>query len=212
MKPFKQFFEQNERPRTIAVYAGRFHPFHIGHAEVYNQLVKRFGSDNVFITTSGKVDPPKSPFTFADKTVMMQAAGIPKDHIVEEVSPYMPKNLVAKLNLNPDRDFIVFGIGRKDMAEDPRFSFKPLKSGAPSYFQPYGNGNFQPISKHGYIFPVEDVNFKINGESMKGATQIRSKYVASNDKERMNMLKTLYPNASEMTLHTIKNIFDTKLK
>ena len=212
MKTFKQFFEKTGRPRTIAVYAGRFHPFHIGHAGVYDQLAKRFGPDNVFITTSGKVEPPKSPFTFADKVVMMQAAGIPKDHIVEEVSPYMPKNLAAKLDLNADRDFIVFGIGRKDMAEDPRFSFKPLKSGAPSYFQPYDSGNYQPLGKHGYIFPVDDINFKVNGESMKGATQIRAKYITSNDRERIEILKTLYPSADKMVLHTIKNIFDTKLK
>lgn len=212
MKTFQQFFIEQNRPRTVAVYAGRFHPFHIGHAGVYNQLAERFGPENVYITTSGKVEPPKSPFSFKDKTVMMEAAGIPKDHIVEEVSPYMPKNLATKLNLDPNKDFIVFGIGRKDMAEDPRFSFKPLKSGAPSYFQPYDKQDFQPLGKHGYIFPVNDINFKVNGESMKGATQIRAKYIDTNDKGRIEILKTLYPNASEMTINGIKNIFDSKLK
>jgi hypothetical protein len=212
MKSFKLFFEQDQRPRTIAVYAGRFHPFHIGHAGVFKQLVDRFGSENVYITTSGKVDPPKSPFTFQDKTVMMKAAGIPEDHIIEEVSPYMPKNLANQLNLDPNRDFIVFGIGRKDMAEDPRFSFKPLKSGAPSYFQPYDSKNYEPLGKHGYIFPVNDINFKVNGESMKGATQIRAKYIQSTDNERKNILKTLYPDANDMVISVIKNIFDSKLK
>jgi hypothetical protein len=27
---------------------------------------------------------------------MMKAAGIPEDHIVEETSPYMPKNLITR--------------------------------------------------------------------------------------------------------------------
>lgn len=212
MKPFKLFFEQTTRPRTVAVYAGRFHPFHIGHAGVYKQLVERFGADNVFITTSGKVEPPNSPFTFQDKSLMMKAAGIPADHIVEEASPYMPKNLAAKLNLDQNRDFIVFGIGRKDMAEDPRFSFKPLKSGMPSYFQPYEKGDFKPLGQHGYIFPVNDINFKVNGESMKGATQIRKQYKESDDKGRVEILKTLYPDVGESGVQVIKNIFDDKIK
>jgi hypothetical protein len=212
MKSFKQFFTEQSAPRTVAVYAGRFHPFHIGHAGVFDQLARRFGPENVYITTSGKVDPPNSPFTFQDKKLMMKAAGIPEDHIVEEASPYMPKNLTAKLSLDPERDYIVFGIGRKDMAEDPRFSFKPLKSGAPSYFQPYEKQNFQPLGKHGYIFPVEDINFKVNGESMKGATQIRKKYKESTENERVNILKTLYPNSSDSTIQIIKNVFDSKLK
>lgn len=212
MKTFQQFFIEQNRPRTVAVYAGRFHPFHIGHAGVYKQLAERFGPENVFITTSGKVDPPNSPFTFQDKSLMMKAAGIPADHIVEEVSPYMPKNLATKLNLDPERDYIVFGIGRKDMAEDPRFSFKPLKSGAPSYFQPYDKQDFKPLGKHGYIFPVDDINFKIDGISMKGATQIRQKYKTSNDGERVNILKTLYPDVSDTGLNIIKNIFDEKIK
>jgi nicotinamide mononucleotide adenylyltransferase len=64
MKSFKQFFTEQNAPKTIAVYAGRFHPFHIGHAGVYKELANRFGAQNTFITTSGKVDPPNSPFRF----------------------------------------------------------------------------------------------------------------------------------------------------
>lgn len=212
MNSFRLFFEQNSRPRTIAVYAGRFHPFHIGHAGVFKELSRRFGPENTYIATSGKVEPEKSPFTFSDKVAMMQAAGIPADHIVEEVSPYMPKNLVERLGLDQNKDFIVFGIGEKDMAEDPRFSFKPLKSGAKSYFQPYVSGDYQPLGKHGYIYPVKDINFKVGGQSMKGATQIRKKYKESDNNERMDIIKTLYPDADERVLHLVKNIFDHKLK
>lgn len=212
MKTFRLFFEQNSGPRTIAVYAGRFHPFHIGHAGVFKELSERFGPENTYITTGGKVEPEKKPFSFSEKVAMMQAAGIPVDHIVEEISPYNPKNLEKKLGLDKNKDFFVFGIGEKDMAEDPRFNFKPLKSGAKSYFQPYVGGDYQPLGKHGYVYPVKDIIFKIGDKKMKGATDIRDMYKESNNNKRMGIIKTLYPNANERVLQSIKNIFDHKLK
>lgn len=212
MKTFQQFFIEQNRPRTVAVYAGRFHPFHIGHAGVYKQLAERFGPENVYITTSGKVVPEKSPFTFSEKVAMMQAAGIPEDRIVQEISPYEPNNLKKMLGVDKYRDFIVFGVGEKDMAEDPRFEFKPKKSGDPSYFQPFYSDNHQPLDKHGYIYPVKDIIFKIGGKTMKGATEIRNMYKESNNNKRMGIIKTLYPNANDRVLQSIKNIFDHKLK
>ena len=55
--------------KTIAVYPGRFQPFHKGHAQVYKWLKSKFG--NATIATSNKVEAPKSPFTFTEKKKMM---------------------------------------------------------------------------------------------------------------------------------------------
>ena len=74
----------------VVVYPGRFHPFHKGHASVYNSLVKQFGAGNVYIATSDKVDPPKSPFTFDEKVQMMIHAGVPANAIVKTAQPYRP--------------------------------------------------------------------------------------------------------------------------
>jgi cytidyltransferase-like protein len=206
--------------RVIAVYAGRFHPFHHGHAEVFRELASKFGINNTYITTSGKVEPEKSPFTFAEKVVMMRAAGVPAKNIVEETVPYAPAILPSKLGLDPDTDSMVFGVGQKDMAEDPRFAFKPLKDGSPSYFQPYAGKNLQPFSNaknadgtragHGYVIPVKDVQFSIAGQTINSASQIRNLYKAADDEGREAMLNELYP-AGGALIAKIKRIFDAKL-
>ena len=208
------------KPRIIAVYGGRFHPFHHGHAEVFRELASNFGIENTYITTSGKVEPNKSPFTFDDKVKMMTAAGVPAGHVVEELVPYAPVNLPHKLGLDPSRDIMVFGVGDKDMREDPRFSFKPLKDGTPGYFQPYTGKNMLPFSNaknpngtragHGYIYPVSDVEFTIAGKLINSASQIRELYRNADVEGRMNILSELYPNGGA-GLKTMKRIFDGKL-
>lgn len=208
------------KPRTIAIYAGRFHPFHHGHAEVFRELAGKFGIANTYITTSGKVEPNKSPFSFEDKVQMMAAAGVPAGHVIEETVPYAPQNLPAKLGLDPNRDIMVFGVGQKDMAEDPRFAFAPLKDGTPAYFQKYTGKNMLPFSNaktatgqragHGYIYPVNDVQFEIAGQVINSASQIREMYRAADVEGRMQILNELYPNAGS-AVKMIKRIFDGKL-
>ena len=73
---------------TVVIYPGRFHPFHKGHKSVYDTLVKRFGNERVFIATSAKVDPPKSPFTFEEKRAMIALTGIDPSRVIQTKSPY----------------------------------------------------------------------------------------------------------------------------
>jgi len=200
--------------------AGRFHPFHYGHAAVFRELANKFGLNNTYITTSGKVDPERSPFSFAEKVAMMQAAGIPAANIVEETVPYAPVNLPSKLQLNPALDVMVFGVGQKDMQDDPRFAFTPLKDGSPSYFQPYSGKGLMPFSNaknadgtragHGYVYPVADVQFTISGQQINSASAIREMYRAADDTGRDAILQELYPNGSNM-IAKIKRIFNAKL-
>jgi len=68
---------------TVVIYPGRFHPFHKGHKSVYDALVKRFGKNRVYIATSNKVDPPKSPFTFDEKRAMMALTGVDPSRVVQ---------------------------------------------------------------------------------------------------------------------------------
>ena len=53
--------------KTIVVYSGRFQPFHKGHFATYENLIKKFGKDSVYIATSNKTDNQKSPFNFKEK-------------------------------------------------------------------------------------------------------------------------------------------------
>ena len=60
----------------VIIYPGRFHPFHIGHGKVYQYLKQNYSNAKVFISTSGKVDGDRSPFTFEEKRKMMILAGV----------------------------------------------------------------------------------------------------------------------------------------
>ena len=82
-----ELFEQN-KPRVVVTYPGRFQPFHQGHAGVFSQLQKKFGAENVFIATSNDQSSAKSPFNFSDKYQLMTAAGVPADKIIQTNAMY----------------------------------------------------------------------------------------------------------------------------
>ena len=189
--------------RTIAIYGGRFQIFHLGHKSVYDHLVKQFGSDNVYIVSSNKQAPVSSPFSFDDKTKMMQALKIPQDHIIQVKNPYQAKEVTDQVD--GQNTSIVFALSAKD-AE--RFTFKPKKDGSPSYMQPYpGNDNLKPLTETGYILVVPTINFEVLGNSVKSASAIRGMYLKSNDNDRIKILKDLYGKATKQ----MKSLFDKQL-
>ena len=74
----------------VVIYGGRFQPFHKGHRAVYDYLVKNYGRDAVWITTSNKQELPKSPFSFADKAYFMQMQGmIPISSVFFQIQYYL---------------------------------------------------------------------------------------------------------------------------
>jgi cytidyltransferase-like protein len=96
-------------PQLVVLYPGRFQPFHLGHGDVFRSLQSKFGRDSVYIATSNKVEPPKSPFNFSDKTVLMHAAGVPSDRIIEVKDPYkLPPQF------NPANTIFIVAVGAPD--------------------------------------------------------------------------------------------------
>ena len=172
---------------TVVIYPGRFHPFHKGHAAVYKWLSGKF--DNVFIATSNKVDPPKSPFTFEEKKRMMMHAGVPANAIVQVKNPYIATEITDRFD--PETTAAIFAVSEKDMAEDPRFQFKPKKDGSPSYYQPYGS-EMESLNKHGYIITTPTFNFTVLGEPMRSATEFRRDFASADLKTQAKMIKDLY--------------------
>jgi len=173
--------------KTVVVYPGRFHPFHKGHAAVYKWLNSKF--DNVYIATSNKIDPPKSPFSFEEKKQMMMHAGIPGNAIVQARNPYGATEITDKFD--PDTTTVLYAVSEKDMADDPRFQFKPKKDGTPGYFQPYGS-NMEPLSKHGYIITTPTFDFTVLGEPMRSATELRKNFANADTQTQAKMIKDLY--------------------
>ena len=130
----------------IAVfYGGRFQPMHSGHHQVYMDLVEQFGSSNVFIATmlAQNADPNKNPFTWDEKTMIMQKMfGIPAKQILN-TSPYRPD--VKLTGKDPNNTAIVLVFSAKDAGR--------LKGG--NYLRDYVPGQeLLPSDQAGYILEV----------------------------------------------------------
>jgi len=189
--------------RTIAILPGRFMPPHLGHKSVYDGLVNKFGYENVFIVSSNKQDATSSPLSFDQKKFLWAELGVPPDNIVQVISPYQPKEVTSKFD-NTDTA-IVFALSEKDAK---RFTFKPKKNGDPSYMQPYDEDSLQSLDKTGYVLVVPTIDFKVLGQEIKSASEIRNMYISADDEGRIAILKDLYGKAT----NTVKNIFDNALK
>lgn len=172
--------------RTVAVYPGRFHVFHRGHQAVYDHLVKQYGPENVYITTSAKQDPKKdSPFSYADKITMMTKIGVPPGRIIEVVNPYNIKEFVKKLDLDPEQDRLIYALGAKDAQ---RFEYKPE-----SALQLLSQAKkLDPVGKHAYVEVVPTATFNVMGRAIQNASDIRKMYVAGNDNDRDQIIADLY--------------------
>ena len=182
--------------KYLIIYPGRFQPFHMGHKMVYDYLVKNYRSSPVYISTSNKVEPPKSPFNFAEKKIMMETTGVPSDRIVLTKNPYQALEITA--NYAPEKTVLVFAVSEKDMAEDPRFSFSPKKDGSPSYLQPFsGTSEHATFDKHGYVVTVPTFDFKVLGKPVRSATEIRAMYQQGDNETRMKLVTELYGKFSQ---------------
>jgi len=186
-----ELFEQ-QTDNLIVVYPGRFQPWHKGHFAVYNHLVKNYGRDHVFIATSNKVDPPRSPFSFSEKTQFMHLTGVPEDRIIETRDPYRAVELVQKYD--PETTKMILAVSAKDMADDPRFKFGPKRDGSPSYLQPMpkDQSSMATLDRHAYIMTVPTFNFTVLGEPMRSATEVRAQFKSADDATQRAIIKDLF--------------------
>ena len=186
---------------TVVIYPGRFHPFHKGHKSVYDTLVKRFGANNVFIATSNKIDPPKSPFSFSEKRDMMALTGVDPSRVIQVKNPYQATEITDKYD--PQNTIALFAVSDKDMAEDPRFSFKPRKDGQPSYYQP-ASKDMQSLDTHGYIVTVPTLQFNVLGKPMSSASEFRANFARANDDTQRAMITDLFGRYDPKIHNTMK--------
>jgi cytidyltransferase-like protein len=202
----KEIYEAVSK-KILVIYPGRFQPFHKGHYAVYQHLCEKYGEGNVVVVTSNKVDPPRSPFDFGEKMTMMTLTGVNSNAIVQDAQPYQAKELVAKYD--PDSTILIFAVSEKDMAEDPRFQFKPKKDGSPSYFQrlPDQLNKAKPLKYHGYIATVPTFNFEVLGQPANSATQIRAQFANADEATQKAIVTDLFGKFSTSVL----NIMQRKL-
>jgi hypothetical protein len=141
--------------KVIVVYSGRFQPFHKGHYATYDNLVRKFGKDNVYIGTSNVTDSKKSPFNFKEKKAIMTTMfGIPSNKIVNIRNPYAPEEILNKYN--EDTTGLIVVVGEKD---EQRLGGK--------YFTPYKGKVTEPYLDRGYVYAAPAESNPISGTDVR---------------------------------------------
>jgi len=167
--------EATEMDKVVVVYSGRFQPFHKGHYATYDNLVKKFGKDSVYIGTSDVTDNKKSPFGFKEKkAIMMKMFGIPSNKIVQIKNPYAPQEILNKYD--SDTTGFITVVGEKDSS---RLSGK--------YFTPYKGKVEEPYLDKGYVYASPAQPNAISG------TDVRYWLSAGNEEERKKNFTKAYP-------------------
>jgi hypothetical protein len=167
--------EAAEMDKVVVVYSGRFQPFHKGHYATYENLIRKFGKDSVYIGTSNVTDSKKSPFNFKEKkAIMMQMFGIPSSKIINIKNPYRPEEILNKYD--SDTTGLIVVVGEKDQN---RLSGK--------YFTPYKGNVGQGYLDKGYVYASPAQPNPISG------TDVRYWLSAGSEEERKKNFTKAYP-------------------
>ena len=144
--------------KTVVVYAGRFQPFHKGHKKVYDALVSKFGSKNVYIVSSDIQDSDKSPFSFNEKKeIATKLMGIPSSKFVKVKNPYQPVEVLR--NYDEKTTALIVAVGEKDESRLGGAYFKPYK----------GDKGMKPFGVEAYVYTSLPSN-------SFGATDVRNMF------------------------------------
>jgi len=174
--------DDNPIKKVIVIYGGRFQPFHKGHYGTYQHLVKKFGKDNVFISTSNKVEKPKSPFNFKEKVkIMTTMFNIPKSKIVQVKNNYAPKEILDKYDKETTAFITVVG-----MKDKSRLGGK--------YFRPWRGEAEIGYEEGGYVYAAPPQGNGISG------TETRNGLSVGSDEQKQNFFKNRAYNKFNATI------------
>ena len=191
---------------VIVIYPGRFHPFHKGHKGVFDLLNSKF--KNVYIATSDKVEPGRSPFNFEEKVQIMGMLGVQPNNVLKVKQTYNGNEYMSRFNNSYG---LIFAVSEKDMDDDPRFNFPASgmnlkKNGEPAYLQKFTDlSKIEDMTKHGYIMTVPTTTFKVGGHDVNSASQIRSLLGSDNIDDAKQAFVDLYDKYNETVFNLIHN-------
>ena len=169
---------------------GGFHPFHAGHAALYNSAKRAFPGADVYVAATN--DTSSRPFPFAVKEKLAQLAGVDKGRFMQVKSPFQAKEITAPYN--PETDRLIFVRSEKD-ADKPPQAGGVKKDGNPAYLQPLlGATKLEPFARHAYMAYLPTVEF---GPGMTSATEIRTAWPTLNEKRKTALVMSLYPNTQK---------------
>ena len=171
--------------KQVVIMPGGFHPFHAGHAALYQSAREAFPSADVYVAATN--DTSTRPFPFAIKEKLAKLAGVEPGHFVQVKSPFQALEITQKFN--PEDTQLIFVRSEKDASKPPQPG-GIKKNGEPSYLQPYNKNSTAPMSQHGYMAYLPTVEF---GPGMTSATEIRNAWPQLNEKRKTALVMSLYP-------------------
>lgn len=165
---------------------GGFHPFHAGHAALYDSARRAFPDAEVFVAATN--DTSTRPFPFAVKEKLARLAGVEPGHFVQVKSPFRAEEITSQFN--PEQDKLIFVRSDKDANKPPQAG-GVKKDGSPSYLQPLlGAEKLEPFGRRAYMAYLPTVEF---GPGMTSATEIRTAWPTLNEKRKTALVMSLYP-------------------
>ena len=190
--------------KKVVIYPGRFQPMLSHHVKVYQAIQQMFPNADVYIGTSDKVDPEKSPFNFQEKRLIAKAHGIDPSKVLLAPRPYHNMDYEANFQqmsdqFDPDNVEIFFAVGEKDVGERFPMNNVDEKTGldmkvrgepGPKYYQMINTykRDPQPMSKRGYIAPIDNIDNHM--EEVQSASAFRQALRSAPDKESAKQIFT----------------------
>ena len=171
--------------KQVVIMPGGFHPFHAGHAALYQSAREAFPGAEVYVAATN--DTSNRPFPFQIKEKLAQLAGVEPGHFVQVKSPFQALEITQQFD--PEDTQLIFVRSQKDADKPPRPG-GVKKNGEPSYLQPYNKNSTAPMSQQGYMAYLPTVEF---GPGMTSATEIRAAWPKLNEKRRTALVMSLYP-------------------
>ncbi len=191
--------------KQLVIMPGGFHPFHAGHAALYQSAVEAFPGADVYVAATN--DTSTRPFPFPVKEKLAQLAGVAPNRFVQVKSPFRAEEIVHKFD--PNNTQLIFVRSEKDAGSQPRPG-GTKKDGTPSYLQPYDDASDQPLSQRAYMAYLPTVEF---GPGMTSATEIRGAWPKLNEKRKTALVMSLYPKtqANAKLAATVVKLLDTAM-
>jgi hypothetical protein len=171
--------------KQLVIMPGGFHPFHAGHLALYQSAQQAFPGADVKVAATN--DTSNRPFPFKLKEKLAQLAGVPPGDFYQVKSPFRADEITK--NYDPADTQLIFVRSEKDADKPPRPG-GTKKDGNPGYLQPVSD-RMAPMTQHAYMAYLPTVTF---GPGMRSATEIRTAWPELDERRRMALVMSLYPN------------------